>query len=363
MNILHIHPAMHGGGIESMICGLANTMAERESVSVCSIFEPKASDVFWHKLSSKVKRVSLGKRKPGFSVVEVFKVLFFIGRGGYEVVNLHGFFYYYALTVLLLHHRVKFFYTVHSDAVMENSSWDKRFFPFKKFCFKKGWVRPITISRASQESFERLYQCGSQLIYNGVARPSIDAEDLVSAFRLTGKTKLFIHAGRIDTPKNQVVLCKVFKRLIDEGEEVVVLIAGSKQKQGIYEQMEPYFCDRIRYLGERSDIPQLMAQCDAMCLPSIWEGLPVTLLEALSVGCIPICSPVGGIPNVVEQGKNGLLSNSSSEEDYYQTMSAFLQLSDDELTALRARCKESFAEYDIEHTAASYLQVYQTVCS
>lgn len=52
-----------------------------------------------------------------------------------------------------------------------------------------------------------------------------------------------------------------------------------------------------------------MAHCDAMCLPSIWEGLPVTLLEALSVGCIPICSNVGGIPDVIESGMNGFYQN------------------------------------------------------
>lgn len=359
MNILHIHPSLAGGGIESMICGLANTMAERENVSVCSIFEPKESDVFWKKLSPKVKRVSLGKRTPGFSVGVVYKILRLIEKGRYEVVNLHGFFYYYALTVLVLHHRVKFFYTIHSDAKMENSSWDRRFFPFKKFFFRKGWVHPITISDASKESFERLYQCGSQLIYNGVPRPQSGTTDLVSRFRPSAKTKLFIHAGRIDTPKNQVVLCKVFKRLIDEGEDVVLLIAGSKQKQGIYDQMEPYFCDRIRYLGERSDIPQLMAQCDAMCLPSIWEGLPVTLLEALSVGCIPICSPVGGIPNVVEQGKNGLLSNGPSEEDYYQTMKSFLSLASESVVEMKEACICSFTPYDIAHTAASYLETYK----
>lgn len=363
MHILHIHPSLAGGGIESMICGLANAMGEREEVSVCSIFQPQKSDLFWYKLSPKVKRVTLGKRKQGFSIVEIFRIFFLIWRGGFDVVNLHGFFYYYALTVLLLHHRIKFFYTVHSDAVKENSHWDRRFFPFKRFCFRRGWIHPITISKASQESFERLYQCDSQLIYNGVARPIKVSDDLVGSFRLTEKSRLFIHAGRIDTPKNQVVLCKVFKRLIENGEDVILLIAGAKQKQDIYNQIAPYFCNRIRYLGERSDIPQLMAQCDAMCLPSIWEGLPVTLLEALSVGCIPICSPVGGIPNVVEQGKNGCLSDSSSEEDYYQTMKAYLQFSDEELTAMRTRCRESFSKYDIENTAAHYLYAYQMVCS
>ena len=359
MNILHIHPSMQGGGIESMICGLANAMAERGNVSVCSIFQPKASDVFWNKLSAKVKRVTLGKSKPGFSIVEIFKIFWLIGRGGYEVVNLHGFFYYYALTVLLLHGRVSFFYTIHSDAVMENSSWDRYFFPFKRFCFKRGWVHPITISKASQGSFENLYRCGSQLIYNGVARPRVEPEDLVGKFRLTNRTKLFIHAGRIDTPKNQLVLCKVFQRLIDEGEDIVLLIAGSKQKEDIYQRIAPYFSNRIHYLGELSDVPQLMAQCEAMCLPSIWEGLPVTLLEALSVGCVPICSPVGGIPNVVESGVNGCLSRSASEEDYLETMRSFLALPKEALAEMKRACVRSFAPYDIEHTAASYLETYK----
>lgn len=358
MRILHIHPSMQGGGIESIICGLANAMAEREDVTVCSIYQPKQSDIFWNKLSLKVKRITLGKPKPGFSVGTVFKIFWLIWRGNYEVVNLHGVFYYYAFTVILLSHRTRFFYTVHSDAVMENAHWDRYFFPFKRFCFKRGWVHPITISKASQESFEKLYRCGSRLIYNGVARPKILADDLLGRFRLTEKTKLFIHAGRIDTPKNQLVLCKVFKRLIDEGEDVVLLIAGSKQKEEIYQQIAPYFSERIHYLGERSDVPQLMAQCEAMCLPSIWEGLPVTLLEALSVGCVPICSPVGGIPNVVIDGKNGLLSVSYGENDYYATLLRFLRMSIEDMQSMKKRGISSFEDYDIRNVSESYLSYY-----
>lgn len=74
-----------------------------------------------------------------------------------------------------------------------------------------------------------------------------------------------------------------------------------------------------------------MAYCDAMCLPSIWEGLPVTLLEALSVGCVPICSNVGGIPDVVESGINGFLSSSSSEEDYYEAMLEYFAKLEEEI--------------------------------
>ena len=361
MKILHIHPSMKSGGIESMICALANEMAKTEDVTVCSIFEPSSSDVFWNKLSIDVKRITIGKTTQGFSLSILIKIFNAIRSGNYDVVNIHGMFYYYVLPVFLLHGKVRFFYTIHSDARMENTSWDQKIFKIKRFCFQKGFLHPITISAASQTSFKSLYNCKTTLIYNGVVKPMIMNDNPIQQYRQTYKTKVFIHAGRVDTPKNQVILCRVFQRLITEGHDVVLLIAGAKQREDIFQSIEPYFCKRIIYLGERNDIPQLMAYCDGMCLPSIWEGLPVTLLEALSVGCVPICSNVGGIPDVIESGFNGFLSASSSEEDYYAAMTLFLSLSTDACMQIKKNCLNSFAKYDIRNTSKSYLNAYRTL--
>lgn len=361
MRILHIHPAMTSGGIEAMISALANEMAKKEDVTVCSIFEPSENDLFWNRLSEGVKKQTLGKKKRGFSLKIIFKIFNTIRVGRFDVVHIHGMFYYYALSILLLHKRVKFFYTIHSDAKMENTIWDKKLFYIKKYCFKKGYIHPITISKTSQESFEDLYQCDNQLILNGVVKPKLTNENLINRYRLTQNTKVFIHAGRISVPKNQLVLCKVFRRLIDEGYDIVLLIAGARQIEDIFKSIEPYFCDRIRYIGERNDITQLMAYSDGMCLPSIWEGLPVTLLESLSVGCVPICSNVGGIPDIIDSGKNGLLSISSSEDDYYSTMKEYLSLSFNELSELKKNCKASFSKYNIINTASLYIKVYKSM--
>ena len=352
---------MKGGGIEAMVCALANEMAKTEDVTVCSIFEPSTSDVFWNKLSIDVKKITLGKTTQGFSLSILVKIFNAIRSGKYDVVNIHGMFYYYVLPIFLLHGKMQFFYTVHSDARMENTSWDQKIFKIKRFCFQKGFIHPITISAVSQSSFNSLYECKSTLIYNGVVKPNIIKDNLIHKYQQTNKTKVFIHAGRIDTPKNQVVLCRVFQRLIAEGYDVVLLIAGAKQREVIFQSIEPYFCKRIIYLGERNDIPQLMAYCDGMCLPSIWEGLPVTLLEALSVGCVPICSNVGGIPNVIESGFNGFLSASSSEKDYYAAMNQFLDLSTDEYIQIKKNCRNSFAKFDIINTSNSYLNAYRTL--
>ena len=359
MKILHIHPSLAGGGIESMICGLANEMAKTEDLTVVSIYVPKPRDVFWNKLSPQVKRASLGKEKEGFSISEIFKIYRFVKNGKYDVVNLHGFMYYYLLTVILLHRRIKFFYTVHSEASMENSPWDRRLLFIKRFYFKHNLVRPITISEASKESFTKFYGISSRLIPNGVMKPKIESNDIVEKYRWTSSTIVFVHAGRIDRPKNQLVLCQVFQRIINEGKDVVLLILGSIQNGDIYATLEPYFSKRIVYLGERNDIPQLMAHCDAMCLPSIWEGLPVTLLESLSVGCIPICSPVGGIPNVITDGVNGILSKSSREDDYFLAVKRYLHLSAEKKKNMQKNGIKTFEKYDIRKTNMSYLEYYK----
>ena len=102
MNILHIHPSLKCGGIESIINGLANQMSNIHKVTVCSIFEPNIDDQFWTTLSQSIQKFSLGKKKQGFSIKEVINIYKFIKEGDFDVVHIHGFFHYYFLAVLLL---------------------------------------------------------------------------------------------------------------------------------------------------------------------------------------------------------------------------------------------------------------------
>ena len=363
MKILHIHPSLNDGGIESMINGLVNAQCADHDVTVCSIFEPKETNQFWTSIDSRVKRTTLHKTKEGFSLKEIWGIYNVIKNGKFDVVHVHGCFNYYFLSVILLHSKVKFFYTVHSDAFMENNRWEAKLLPLKRFCFKNKWLRPVTISGESQKSFFNLYHCESAMIPNGVPSKPLD-EDFIkkinlSQYRETDNTKLLINVGRVDTPKNQIVLCRCVQRMIDQGHDVVLLIAGPIARQDIYDEMSKYFSDRIVYLGAIIKAREYFSQCDVMVMPSIWEGLPVTLLEAMSVGCLPVCSPVGGIPNVVTPGKDGLLSKSSSEDDFTETLNAYFKLDEEKIKELRAEAVRTFENgYKISTTAKRYVDEY-----
>lgn len=363
MRILHVHPSLKGGGIEAMICGLANRMAETEDVSVCSIFEPGESDVFYRQLSPRVQKLTCHKTRNGLSLKELFVLYRTIRKGHFDIVHMHGFLCYYVLTIFLMwFSATRFVYTVHNDAVRENGRWDLKILFLKKWLFHCGRVRPVTISEISKASFTELYRCDSHLVYNGTPCPKVDVTkktDVIVNARKTEHTVVVLNAARVDVQKNQLTLCKVIRRLADEGEDIVALIAGSVTNAGSYQEINPYFSDRIVYLGERNDIPQLFCECDAFCLPSNWEGLPVTLLESLAVGCIPVCAPVGGVVNVVTDGYNGILSASPNEEDYYVAMRRFLSMSATEKEEMRRQGKETFCRYDISRTAQEYMDYYR----
>ncbi|MBQ7684188.1 MAG: glycosyltransferase, partial [Bacteroidaceae bacterium] len=103
MRILHIHPSMLAGGVEAMICSMAAEMARQgHDVTVCSIYQPKPDDIFWSRLPGNVHRDTLGKGNTGFSLREVFAVYRYIRRGHFDVVQLHGFLYYYFFAVVML---------------------------------------------------------------------------------------------------------------------------------------------------------------------------------------------------------------------------------------------------------------------
>lgn len=170
---------------------------------------------------------------------------------------------------------------------------------------------------------------------------------------------VFVHIGRITPAKNQAVLCRVFSRLVSEGEDIVLVIAGAKENADIFATISPFFSERIRYIGQTDYVGNLLKDASALCMPSVFEGFGLVIVEGYAWGCIPICTPVGGMTNIVTDGNNGLLATSVSEEDYYGAVRRFLSMSNGEREIMRDNCRKSFMQYSIDKTVGEYLAYYR----
>lgn len=119
-------------------------------------------------------------------------------------------------------------------------------------------------------------------------------------------TRLMMTA-RLEKPKNPLFLLQALAELPRDDWELVLAGEG-RQRAEIEEYILRWkLTPRVRLLGERNDIPELLAGADIFLLLSDWEGLPISILEAMRAGLPVIASHVGGVPELLDDGVEGFL--------------------------------------------------------
>lgn len=113
----------------------------------------------------------------------------------------------------------------------------------------------------------------------------VTSKKIKASLGLTGK-KVIGHIGRFNEQKNHFFLIKVFEKLVKENNNLhLVLIGCGNLMDNIkVEAKKLGLIEKISFLGVRSDIPDLLQAFDLFLFPSLYEGLPVTLIEAQASG-------------------------------------------------------------------------------
>lgn len=117
----------------------------------------------------------------------------------------------------------------------------------------------------------------------------------------------------------------------------------------------------VRFLGVRSDVPRLLAASDILAMPSNFEGLGTTILDALHAGCAVAASAVGGIPEMIIPDETGLLSPVKDARTFAYNLERLLNDA-----ALRVRLNEAGRrlaerEFSLEQMVRGNIQVYRDV--
>jgi len=115
--------------------------------------------------------------------------------------------------------------------------------------------------------------------------------------------------GRLEEQKGQKDLVAAVARLRREGVPATLLLVGSGREEArLREQVLAEGIEGdVRFLGTRRDLPELFRAMDVFAFPSLWEGFPIALLSAMAAGLPVVVTPVGGVPEVVRHGANGLI--------------------------------------------------------
>ena len=120
---------------------------------------------------------------------------------------------------------------------------------------------------------------------------------------------VWLAMGRLHPQKDYPTLLAAFSRLVADHPEARLRIAGEGRLYGeLLELVEELgLTETVELLGLRADAPRLLAAADALVLSSAWEGLPNVVMEAMVAGLPVVATAVGGVPELVDDGRTGRL--------------------------------------------------------
>lgn len=363
MKILQVIPHLGSGGAERFVVDLSNELSKQgHEVVLLTFYDLEGKYGFYkNDINKRVKQISLHKNT-GFSLKSILQIIDIVQREKPDIIHSHVNSLQY--TILPQVFMAKGVHTVHNEAHLEASG--RLEVGLRKFAFKHNLIQPVTISQESHDSFLSFYGKEAVLINNGRTVDSNivvsnDVKKEISGYKKSEQTRVIIQLARFQSQKNISMMARVAKRLYSEGYDFALLFIGSTENKPIVDEVKSVMPSCAHILGERNNPLEYLKEADAFALSSLFEGMPISLLEALAVGAIPVCTPVGGIPNAVIDGENGFLSTDNKEASYYEAMKRFLETDMETLNTMSLKAKQSFAPYSMEECAGKYLQLYNNL--
>ena len=359
MRILEIIPQLGSGGAERFTVDLCNELVKSNDVTLVVFHSLEKHGFYKNELSSGIKLISLNKRM-GFDITIPFKLMHIIIDQFPDIVHTHIGGIDYAFFSSLFYRKPNYFHTIHSDAKKESTGGIKRI--IRKIAFKTHLFIPITISPSSEKNFQDFYGFKGHMIYNGRRVPKvIEVDDAVKEefveYKKRGRVLTLL--ARFEPVKRHVLLAKISKRLYEDGYNFTLLMIGSQTNEFIVDEVRKIAPPNVILLGQKHNPLAYLTMSDAFCMCSEYEGMPISLIEAMACGAVPICTPVGGITDVVRDGDNGLLSEDITEEAYMKTLIKFLKMTDEELAIFKERTIKSSEPFSMEECSNKYIKLFR----
>jgi glycosyltransferase involved in cell wall biosynthesis len=184
-------------------------------------------------------------------------------------------------------------------------------------------------------------------------------EDLKPIFN---NSIILVNVASFVPEKNHVGLLRIMKRLLEYRTDLRLLFIGDgKLKASIQEEVARMnLTDHIFFAGYRKDVLSIVKSARLLLLPSIIEGLPAVILEAMYCGTPVISYDVGGIAEIIKPGETGWLVKSGNEEAFVETIRSVL--GSNEIEPLQRKAHEMVVnEFNNSSIAKRFADVYKSV--
>lgn len=352
MKIFHVITLADLGGAQSVVLNLVNRLVlDGHEVFVLS----ELQGPMWDLLDKRVGQIRIKSLQRAISPIKEVKVMAALKKAHRlhkpDVIHLHS----SKIGALgrLVFPSSKIVYTVHGFDSIRVAF--RKFLPVEKFCQNK-CAQIVGVSKYDVEGMkaEGITQNVS-CIYNAISdftRTEIkDQRPDITDFLTKNKTvgaKIILCIARLSAPKRFDLFCEVAQAFSYDPRFKFVWIGN---REVVKDAPENVFC-----MGEAPDAHQYLKYADVFMLPSNYEGLPMSILEALCYGVPVVASAVGGITEILD-GENGFAVQ-NIKEDFLDAIHQTVN-NDEKYLKFSKNARLTYEKsFDIQEMYKKYMNLY-----
>jgi len=231
----------------------------------------------------------------------------------------------------------------------------------------------ICVSRAARETAIAGYGLRPErlrVVYNGLA-----LERLRYVAGMAGRTrraelgipaerKVILMVARMHPVKGHREMLHIMSGVVQVHPDALLLLAGDGPERAACETLvrQLGLVSHVQFLGQRNDVPELLAASDLVVVPSLQEGLSLSAIEALAVGKPVVAHAVGGLPEVVSDGVDGRLIALGDRVAFAQAIIDMFH-HPETLTAYGERGMREAERFSLERHVVALLDCYHELAS
>ena len=280
-----------------------------------------------------------------------------------DIVHTHLQVLRYVLPSMLLLKRPSLLHTVHNLAERDTevrARWIHR------YAFHHGVV-PVAVAEVVARSVERLYdiqRCPT--IPNGIPTdyyryPQTPRSEWRAREEFCDDDVLFVCVARFAPQKNHSLLLRAFAEGPASVPNAHLMLVGDGvlQKQLESQAKDLGLARQIHFLGIRADIPDALGAADIFVLSSNYEGNPLSVMEAMSSGLPIVCTAAGGVPDLLENRKEGLIVQPGDVRGLSSSMKYLLGNREARLSLGKAAERRAREQFDVSTMVEAYEGLYE----
>lgn len=264
-------------------------------------------------------------------------------------------------------HHVKVIYTAHGFHFYDGApkkNW-LMYYPIEKL-FSSWTDVLITINQEDFNRAKKEFNAKRMIYVPGVgvdtarfSSKNIDIKQKRLELGCSDDDFILLSVGELSERKNHKVIIQAVAKSKEKRIKYLIVGKGELEHELKNLAKELGVEDRIRLLGYRTDVNEILSAIDAFVFPSLQEGLPVALMEAMAAGKPVICSKIRGNVDLIEDSKGGYLVQPSDEEAYADSITSLKSF--EIRQKMSAYNRKKIEAFDISAVQTEMRRIYEIV--